>query len=547
MAKRLGDLLKEKNLITDEHIKVAIAHQKITGELLGDILVKLGFISSKERAMILAEQAGIEFLDMETYTLSEEALRLVPKTIAERFQFLPVGFEDGRLIIAVTKTGNIQAVDMATKISKKSPKICLMDSELFSDLLEKAYFFLENPIEKHIDKITEDIKKAGNPQGEDIVSLVDLLVLDAIRKRSTDIHLTPIEYALNIFYRIDGVLQHQYCLPKNTYQGLISRIKILSSLDIAETRLPQDGGFTFKFSNKEYDIRVSFIPTLYGQNCVLRILASNISLLRLELLGFSESNIKVLSELFQRPNGIVLITGPTGSGKTTTLYAGLRMINLLQRNVITMEDPVEYKLNFVRQSQVHERIGYNFSTAAKTFLRQDPDVILLGEIRDLDSANIAIRASITGHLVLSSLHTNDAVTAIPRLIDLGADRFLVSSSLLGIVAQRLLRTICPFCKESYDPPQEELEYLKSLGVSERKLWKGRGCGKCNDTGYLGRTAIAEVMSVNEELRELIYQGASVGTLKAAAIKSGMVPMLKDGVNKVLEGRTTPSELKRVLG
>lgn len=547
MAKKLGDLLKEKNLITDEQIRIAFAHQRITGELFGDILVKLGFISSKERTMILAEQAGLEFLDLESAVISEEALRLVPKNIAERAQFLPVALEDGRLIIAVTRAGNIQAVDIATKLTNRPPRVCLIDPDLFLDTLEKSYFFLENPIDIRINKITEDIKRTGNPQGEDVVTLVDLLILDAIRKRGTDIHITPIEYAINVFYRIDGVLQHQYCLPKMAHTGIASRIKILSSLDIAESRLPQDGSFTYKFSNKDYDIRVSFVPTIYGQNCVLRILSGNISLLRMELLGFTEDNIKILGELFQKPHGIVLITGPTGSGKTTTLYAGLRMINLLQRNVITIEDPVEYKLNFVRQSQVHERIGYDFAFAAKTFLRQDPDVVLLGEIRDLESANIAIRAAITGHLVLSTLHTNDAVTAIPRLIDLGADRFLVSSSLLAVVAQRLVRTICPYCKESYEPEREEQEYLKAQGLEARRLLRGRGCARCNQTGFSGRTCIAEIMVINEELRELIYQGASVGAIREAALKAGMVPMVKDGLRKLMEGRTTAMELKRVLG
>lgn len=547
MAKRLGDLLKEKNLITDEQIKVAFAHQKITGDLFGDVLVKLGFISSKERSMILAEQAGLEYLDLESAVVSEDALKLVPKAVAERFQFLPVAVEDGRLVIAVTRTGNIQAVDTATKMTGKAPKVCLTDPDVFLDTLEKSYYLLENPIDARINKITEDIRKTGNPQGEDIISMVDLIILDAIRKRGTDIHITPIEYAVNIFFRIDGVLQHQYCLPKLTYSGLVSRIKILSSLDIAESRLPQDGGFTYKFSNKDYDIRVSFVPTIYGQNCVLRILASNISLLRLEILGFSENNVNILKELFQKPNGIILITGPTGSGKTTTLYAGLRMINLLQRNVITIEDPVEYKLNFIRQSQVHERIGYDFATAAKTFLRQDPDVVLLGEIRDLESANIAIRAAITGHLVLSTLHTNDAVTAIPRLLDLGADRFLVSSSLLAVVAQRLVRSICPFCKEPYEPLQDEVAYLKRLGVEAKRLLRGKGCTRCNGTGFSGRTAISEIMLVNEQLRELIYQGASIGALREAAIKAGMVPMVKDGLRKITEGKTTVEELRRVLG
>jgi len=547
MAKKIGDILKERNLVTDIQLRVAFEHQKITGELFGDVLVKLGFITSKERSMIVAEQAGLEFLDLEGYHIPEDALKLIPKAVAERLQFLPLGFEDGKLAIGVTKAGNIQAVDMVSRITKRQPKLYLVDPEIFSDTLERSYFLVENPINSRIEKIVKDVQTAGNPQGDDIVSLVELLILDAIRKKATDIHVTPHQYAINVFYRIDGVLQHQYCLPRATYSGIVSRIKILSQLDIAETRLPQDGSFTFVFSNKEHDIRVSFVPTIHGQNLVLRILAGNISLLRLESLGFSQYVIKILKELFQKPNGILLITGPTGSGKTTTLYAGLRLINILERNVITVEDPVEYKLNFIRQSQVQERIGYDFSSAAKQFLRQDPDVVLLGEIRDIDSANIAIRASITGHLVLSTLHTNDAVTAIPRLVDLGADRFLISSSLLAVIAQRLVRTICPFCKESYKPTEEERQYLNQYGFESSELWRGKGCPRCNNMGFIGRTAVAEVMVVNEEIKELIYEGASVGRLTEAALRNGMVSLVKEGIQKALEGKTTISELRRVLG
>jgi len=547
MAKKIGDILKERNLVTDTHLRVAFEHQKITGELFGDVLVKLGFISSKERSMIVAEQAGLEFLDLEGYNIPEDVLKLIPKAVAERFQFLPLGFEDGRLAIGVTKAGNIQAVDMVNRLTKKPPKLYLVDPEIFSDTLERSYFLVENPISARIEKIVKDIQTTGNPQGEDIVSLVDLLILDAIRKKATDIHVTPHEYAVNVFYRIDGVLHHQYCLPRASFTGLISRVKVLSQLDIAEIRLPQDGALTFRFSNKEYDIRVSLVPTIHGQNLVLRILAGNIALLRLEALGFTDAAIKTLRELFQKPNGIILITGPTGSGKTTTLYAGLRLINTLERNVITVEDPVEYKLNFIRQSQVQERIGYDFSSAAKTFLRQDPDVVLLGEIRDIDSANIAIRASITGHLVLSTLHTNDAVTAIPRLVDLGADRFLISSSLLAVVAQRLVRTVCPFCKESYKPSEEELQFLEGYDYHGKEFFRGKGCLRCNYTGFLGRTAVAEILAVNNEIRELIYEGASVGRLREAALRNGMVQLYRDGIAKVLAGKTTIAELKRVLG
>ncbi len=547
MAKRIGDILKEKGLVTDKQLDIAFAHQKITGGLFGNLLVDLGFISSKERAMILAEQSGLEFLDLEAYVIPAEALKLVPKNVAEKAQFIPLGTEDGRLVIGVTNPGNIHAVDIATRLTKRPPKLVLIDSDIFHDALEKAYFFLENPIASKIDKIVKDVQTSGTPSGEDIVSLVDLIILDAIRSRGTDIHITPHEYAVNVFYRIDGVLQHAYCLPKAAFPGLLSRIKILSQLDIAETRLPQDGSLTFKFLTKEYDIRVSCVPTLWGQNIVLRILAGDINLLRMEALGFDSNNLKTIKELFLKPNGIVLITGPTGSGKTTTLYAALRQIDVLERNVITVEDPIEYKLTFIRQSQVNERVGYDFASATRTFLRQDPDVVLLGEIRDMETASIAIRASITGHLVLSTLHTNDAVTAIPRLLDLGVDRFLLSSSLIGVVAQRLVRKICMYCKETYEPSMSELDYIKKYSLGVTRLVRGKGCPKCRNTGYLGRTAISEVIVINEEIEELIYQGASIAAIKNAALKNGMVPLDIDGARKVGQLLTTIEEVKRVLG
>jgi type II secretory ATPase GspE/PulE/Tfp pilus assembly ATPase PilB-like protein len=546
-AMMIGDILKAKGLISDKQLSIALIQHKVTGDLLGDVLVKLGFISSKEKSQMLAEQSGIEFIDLDEYRISEEALRLVPKDMADKAEFIPLDLEDERLSIGITKPGNIMAIDVATRIKKRPPKIYIVDGDAYYDAMEKAYFFLENPIYQRVEKIIRDVQTTGTPAGNDVVSMTEMLIMDGIRKNTTDVHITPTEDVTHVFYRVDGVLQFGHCLPRAIHTGIVSRIKILSQLDIAETRIPQDGSFTFPFLNKSYDIRVSTVPTIYGENVVMRVLTGKGSLLRMENLGFDPFSTGLIRRLFQKPYGVILVTGPTGSGKTTTLYAALREINILERNVLTVEDPVEYKLSFVKQTQVHEKAGYDFALAGRNFMRQDPDVMLLGEIRDEETAKIAIRASITGHLVISTLHTNDAVTAIPRLIDLNVDRYLMASSLLAIVAQKLARKICSYCKREYDFTDSEMSLLIEHGLEVPRGFKGAGCPKCNSTGYLGRTVIGEVLVVDDEVKELIYSGASVITIKETAIRQGMRVLKENALRKVAEGITTIEEVLRVSG
>jgi len=544
---RIGDLLKARGLISDKQLHVALIQQKVTGDLLGDTLVKLGFVSSKELGQILAEQSGIEFIDLGEHVIAEDALKAVTKDISEKAGFIPIDMEDGRLSIGITNPSNILAVDTATRVTKTQPKVYMVDADSFRDAVEKAYFFLENPIQRQMEDIINEIKATETATGTVVTNLTNLIIMDGIRRNATDIHINPTADIVNVFYRIDGVLQHGHGIPKAAHNGIVSRIKILSQLDIAEQRLPQDGSFTFTFLNKSYDIRVSTVPTIYGENIVMRVLVGTGSLLRIEKLGFDEANTKKIKTLFHKPYGIILITGPTGSGKTTTLYAALREINLLERNVLTVEDPVEYKLSLIKQTQVNEKVGYDFALAGRNFMRQDPDVMLLGEIRDEETAKIAIRASITGHLVLSTLHTNDAVTAIPRLIDLNVDRFLMSSSLLAIMAQRLVRKICNFCKTEYNLNDYEISVFKEHGISLTTAFKGSGCPKCSDTGYSGRTVIGEILIIDDEIRELIYSAASVTALKAAAVKKGMRPLKEDAVRKAAAGITTLDEVLRVAG
>ncbi|MBI5195355.1 MAG: type II/IV secretion system protein [Nitrospirae bacterium] len=547
---QLGQLLKEKNLITEDRVRMALAHQKVTRDLLGDLLVKLGFVSANEIAEALAEQAGIPFINLSEYTIPSDVIKLIPKDIAEKTGFIPLSITDNIIEIGITTPANILAIDTASKLTGKQPKVFMIDAESFHETLERSYFFLENPVEQRINKAVDDIKSAVTPPANVIAELAQNLIIEGIRRKSTDIHITPTTDTIDVFYRVDGVLQHGFCIPKIAYNGIVTKIKVQSTMDISEQRLPQDGSFSLTFLNKKHEMRVSTIPTIYGENIVIRILAGTGPLLRISNLGFDPENAERLRALFQKPYGIILITGPTGSGKTTTLYAALREVNLIERNVLTVEDPVEYKLSFVKQTAVNLKAGYDFALAGRNFMRQDPDVMLLGEIRDEETAKIAIRASITGHLVLSTLHTNDAITSIPRLLDFDIDKFLLSSSLLAVIAQRLVRKLCAHCKESYTVSQAELMSLDLIEPGdENKIstaYRAKECPRCNHMGYLGRIAIGEVVVVNDEIKDLIAEGASLHKLKDAALRNGMIPLKLNGIRKVKEGITSIEEIMRVV-
>ncbi len=552
---KLGEVLKDKGLINEARIELALAHQKVTGTLLGETLVKLGFVSSIEIAKTLADQSGIPFIDLSEYTVAEEAIRLIPKDLAEKAGFIPLNLtDDGTVEIGITNPSNIHAMDLAQKMTGKQPKVFIIDNTGFHETLERSYYFLENPIQLRINEAINEIKSAATPPASVVAELAQNLITEGIRRKATDIHISPAMDTLNVFYRVDGVLQYGFCIPKSAQNGIISRIKVMSMLDISEQRLPQDGSFSMTFLNTKYDMRISTVPTIYGENIVIRVLAGTGQLLRISSLGFDPENTKRLRTLFQKPYGIILITGPTGSGKTTTLYAALREVNLIERNVLTVEDPVEYKLSFVKQTSVNLKAGYDFALAGRNFMRQDPDVMLLGEIRDEETARIAIRASITGHLVLSTLHTNDAVTSIPRLVDFNIDKFMLSSSLLAIIAQRLVRKLCPHCKEEYDVSEEELRRLITPGEEEKELdtlsiktaFRAKGCKKCAQTGYLGRTVVGEILVINNEIRELISENASLTRVKEAALRGGMVPLKVSGISKITENLTSIDEIVRLI-
>lgn len=551
---KLGEVLIEKGLLTKERLELSLAHQKVTGSMLGETLIKLGFVSSAEIARTLADQTGIPFIDLSEHTIAEDAIRLIPKDIAEKTGFIPIRLTENSIEIGVTNPSNIQAIDTASKISGKTPRIFMIDNMGFYETLERAYFFLENPIQQNITAAVNEIKAAPAVPAATVADLAQNIIMEGIRRKATDIHISPAADTMNVFYRVDGVLQYGFCIPKLAHAGIVSRIKVMSMLDISEQRLPQDGSFSMAFLNTKYEMRVSTTPTIYGENIVIRVLAGTGQLLRIESLGFDPGNTRQLRTLFQKPYGIILITGPTGSGKTTTLYAALREVNLIERNVLTVEDPVEYKLSFVKQTAVNLKAGYDFALAGRNFMRQDPDVMLLGEIRDEETARIAVRASITGHLVLSTLHTNDAVTSVPRLLDFRIDRFLLSTSLLAVIAQRLVRKLCNYCKEEHPVAEEEMKLLgitdemrkHGHGLSLEKAYRPKGCSMCSFTGYMGRTVVGEIMVVNDEIREHIAVGATLMKLKESALKNGMVPLKAAGIQKIRQNITSIEEIVRLI-
>ncbi len=543
---KIGEILLNKCLINNQQLGIAISQQKITGTFLGETLIALGFVTSQEIAECLAEQANLQYLDLREYPVTEDALKLIPKDIALKEEFIPIGIKDNNIVIGIIDPTNVIGIDIASSTAGMQAVAYAIDREAYNDIIETAYYFLEHPIKQQIDELLERLKSEILPIHTS--QLTELTIMNGLRGRASDIHITPAEKTSHVFYRVNGILQHGFCFPKGAHSGIVSKIKVLSELDIAEQRLPQDGSFRYNFLDKAYDMRVSTAPTINGENLVIRILGGSSSLNNLLSLGFNENKIKYLNLLFGRPTGIILITGPTGSGKTTTLYAAMRNINILERNVLTVEDPVEFRLSLFRQTEVNPKTGYDFSKAGRSFMRQDPDVILLGEIRDEDTANIAIRSSITGHLVLSTLHTNDSVTAIPRLIDLGVDSFLLSSALLAIVAQRLVRKICPHCKDVHTLTDDEKMFLDFSHITEypSETYKGKGCQSCDNTGYIGRTAIDEMFIIDNEAREMINENVSILKIREYALKKGMQTMIERGMEKISSGLTSIEELMRVL-
>jgi len=542
--KPLGEMLKERGLITDDYIKFALLEQKATGEKLGEVLVRVGMVTDLEIAKALAEQSKLPFLDISTLTPEPRALETLPFNFAKNNLVLPFGFDDGGLKVAISDPFNTHLMNAIERIAGRVVSFHLTGGQSLAKAVEKFYYFKEHSVEDELKGLAERLKL--NPNMDfDVDDLLNKLLILGIQKRATDLHLIPSQRSLQVFYRVDGTLDPAIVFPYIAYRRLINIVKIRSQLDIAETRRPQDGRFSFTFLESTYDLRVATAPTAFGETIVIRYLPTGAQVQNLEYLGFDPEEIKLIDEIISKPFGMFLITGPTGSGKSTTLFAALRRINFLEKNILTAEDPIEYHLPLARQTQVNEEIGYNFARAIRAFLRLDPDVILVGEVRDEETATMAVRAALTGHLFLSTLHTNDAISSIFRLTDMGIKSDLLSSALKGVIAQRLVRRICPACKESYQPPQELLDYYEL--PKEHDYYHGKGCYQCAGKGYLGRTVVCEIFFVDEELSKLIGEDPPLSVIYARAREKGMKFLREDAVDKVLKGITTVEEIKRVVG
>ena len=540
--KRIGDLLKDEGIISDKEIGLALLEQRATKERVGDILIRLGLVTQTELAQAIAKQFNIEFVELRNLSPQKEALSALPVQFARENSLLPIGVDDTTLTIATSEPDNSKLSDLASRISKKRIRFVAASPSQIQKHIEKDYYLLEHPIEEEIDQQLEHAKY--NPHDVDTEKLVRLLIMSAINSRATDIHITPTNKTTQIHYRIDGILYPFYSFPLEVHSRVISSIKVKAEMDISEQRKPQDGRLSFDFLNESYDIRVSTLKVTNGENLVMRILSSSEELYNIRSLGLDPDDITQLRDLLHKPYGMVLVSGPTGSGKTTTLYAALREISSIEKNIVTVEDPIEYQFPLIRQTQVNEKAGYVFSSAVRAFLRQDPDVILIGEIRDGDTATMALRAAQTGHLVFSTVHANDASGAVPRLKDLGMRDHMISSSLICVLAQRLVRGLCPHCKQPYDSGEDE---HRVFGIQKgTPLYAPVGCPRCIKTGYLGRIMVAEILVISKEIERLISVGSHPFEIKDKAVEEGMVTLHGDGIRKILNGKTSFAEGWRVL-
>ncbi|MFA5144306.1 MAG: type II secretion system ATPase GspE [Candidatus Omnitrophota bacterium] len=556
VKKSLGESLVEEGVITDAQLKTAQAEEQRTGQRLRKVLVKMGLIAEDDLVSFLSEKLNIPKIELNNYLIDQKIIDLVPEGIARKYELIPVLKIGNRLTCAMVDPWNVFALDeLRSKTGLVIEPSVATESEIRKAI--NQMYGAKGTMEELIKSIDEE--KLGAPAGKEIdvkklqgiveeptvIKLVNLLIMEAVKKSASDIHIEPEEETLRIRLRVDGILHEVASPPKHLQSALISRIKIMANLDISERRIPQDGRFSVKAEGKQIDVRVSCVPTIYGENVVLRLLDTASALLSLADLGFSDSILQRYNKLITRPHGIILVTGPTGSGKTTTLYASLDKINSPEKNIITIEDPVEYKLAGIRQIQVDTNVSLTFANGLRSILRQDPNIIMVGEIRDLETAEIAIQASLTGHLVFSTLHTNDAPGAVTRLIDMGVEPFLVSSSVIGILAQRLVRRICENCKEKYAPGKEELKDIGLSGVERANFYKGKGCQACMNTGYKGRISIYELMTLDDKVRDAVTAKAATAEIRKRAIEFGMNTLMQDGIEKVRSGITTVEEVLRV--
>ncbi|HUP84996.1 MAG TPA: ATPase, T2SS/T4P/T4SS family [Acidimicrobiales bacterium] len=552
---RIGAFLVSRGLLTQAQLELALDEQGRTGKSLGRVLLDQDLVSEGDLMAALAAQIGMDFVDLDSYSIDSSAVTLISDTLAKRYQALPIGWDNGQLVVAMSDPSNVFAIDDIRTITRATVKTVMATRQSIIDAIEK-----HNRMDAEADEISaeassdfedDDDLSSMKEVVEDapIVKLVNLLISQAVADRASDIHIEPGEKDLRVRYRIDGVLHEKMRPPKNIQAGIISRLKIMADINIAERRIPQDGRVTATIGGKAIDLRVATLPTVYGEKVVMRILDKSTSVKTLDDLGFLPETRARFESSFNKPYGTILVTGPTGSGKSTTLYATLNILNDESKNIITVEDPVEYRLAGINQVQVNNKAGMTFAAALRSILRSDPDIVLVGEIRDKETATIAVEAALTGHLVLSTLHTNDAASTPTRLVEMGVEPFLVATALDAIVAQRLARRLCEKCKEPYTPTMTELETVGwDFGDSESipQLYRAVGCQACGKTGYLGRFAVHEVLLVSEDVERLIVEHGHSEDIKKVAIAQGMLTLRQAGLTHVAKGITTIEEVLRVI-
>jgi type IV pilus assembly protein PilB len=565
--KSFGEFLMSRGVLASDQLKKVLQDQR-RGERVEQALVRLRVLPEELVLQYLADYFNLPYVDLDTYLIDGDVVKLLPEETARRHALIPLFKIGNALTVALNNPLNLMALDEVRNRAKMDVEIALSTEKKIQKAIDQHYGVTAAKVETTLGpwmkgkgpapessdyRKTYDLALKEMPAGPiadaPATRLLDLVMLQAIRDRASDIHLEPDERSLRVRFRIDGFLYEFLTLPKQIHLPLTSRIKVLAEMDIAETRLPQDGNLNIKHERRSFEIRVSTFPTIYGENVVLRLLDQTSSLLKLEDLGFSDEMLLHYRQMIQRPNGILLVTGPTGSGKTTTLYASMNMINSIEKNIITIEDPVEYRLPLIRQTQINLKAGINFATGLRSILRQDPDVIMVGEIRDRETSEVALQAAMTGHLVLSTLHTNDAPEAITRLMDIGVEPYLIASSVIGVLAQRLIRKICPDCKTPYPADPKALGELGEEFTRLKEpltLYRGKGCKSCKQSGFWGRLGIYELLSTTEEMRQLISEKAPIQLLRKMARETArMITLREDGLRKVQKGITTLDEVLRV--
>jgi len=578
MRKDIGDLLVEAQVITPEQLAEAREAQKAAPGDIAQIIMDLGYANEKQVLQAKARQLNIPFIDLTTQKIDPSAVNVVPENIARRHKVMPVMKNGNRLTVAMADVNNIMALDDLRSVTRLQIQPALSTPSAIEEAIDRHYKgssadtaggdgvpaspgtglgggiagiqdALDSYRAREVGEEEDPDAVAKVAEEAPIIRAANTIIQQAIQVEASDIHVEPDRRHVRVRYRLDGVLHEEMTLPKYIQAPLISRFKIMAEMNIAERRIPQDGRIPIRFGGKDYDLRVSCLPTIYGEKIVCRILDKSSVLLGLTKLGFTPECLARLEELIVQPNGMVLSTGPTGSGKTTTQYSVLHKINSVAKNIITIEDPVEYQLPGISQVQVNVKAGLTFATALRSFLRQDPDIIMVGEMRDLETAEIAVEAALTGHLVLSTLHTNNAPSAVIRMVDMGVEPYLISATVIGVLAQRLARKVCQNCKEPYQVKAGELRILGYQPEDRDQmitLWRGKGCEVCRHTGFKGRVGIFELMTVNDEIAELIVRRAPLADIREAAKANGMKELREDGLEKVLAGITTPEEVKAVV-